>query len=180
MFHQIQTFVNEKIKHRDNKSNHNFYIYLGKHISDRILDINITKDKFLEILKLLSNNHMVKHSSFSKDKIYHINNKCYILTNNKIRSHSVDLSDYRMINNNICIIYQSEKKIPNKDFYSCNGYNHIEHRETIKLRYNFMDIYLNHIIKDNKNKESYNVYFKFNDKNFSESILNIIDIIKLI
>lgn len=180
MFNRIQSFVNDKInKSTNRKCNHNFYIYLGNPITDTIMDINISKERFITILNILSNCNL-KGNSFSKDKYYYINNTCYVLNNKKIRSHSIEKCDYHKINKNISIIYQLEKSIPTKDFYSCDGYNHIEHREVIKLRYNFIEIYLNHILADNKNKESYNVYFKFNDKNYSESILNIIDIIKLL
>ena len=183
MFHQIQSFVNEKITKttKTNKnSRHNFYIYVGKSTPDTVLDINISKEDFVKILETFSNSSTLKNSSFSKEKVYFINNTYHILKDNKIQSNIINSVDYKHIDNTISIIYKLEKIIPNKNFNSYNSYNHIENRETIKIRYKSIEIYLNHILQDNKNTESYTIYFKFNNENYSESILNLIDIMKLL
>ena len=77
MFHQIQSFVNEKITMNtkiNKNSRHNFYIYVGKSTPETILDINISKEDFVKILETLSNSSTLKDSSFSKEKVYFINN----------------------------------------------------------------------------------------------------------
>ena len=180
MFHQIQSFVNEKITTNNKNSRHNFYIYVGKSTLDTGTDINISKEDFVKVLETLSNSGTLKDSSFSKEKVYFINNTYHILKDNKIQSNIIKSVDYKRIDNTISIIYKLEKVIPNKNFNSYDSYNHIENRETIKIRYKSIEIYLNHILQDSKNSESYTMYFKFNQENYSESILNLIDIMKLL
>ena len=180
MFHQIQSFVNEKITTNNKNSRHNFYIYVGKSTLDTGTDINISKEDFVKVLETLSNSGTLKDSSFSKEKVYFINNTYHILKDNKIQSNIIKSVDYKRIDNTISIIYKLEKVIPNKNFNSYNSYNHIEHREIIKIRYKSIEIYLTHILQDSKNSESYTMYFKFNQENYSESILNLIDIMKLL
>ena len=136
MFHQIQSFVNEQITTKTNRNgNHNFYIYVGKSIPETIVDINISKEDFVKILETLNNSGTLKNSSFSKEKVYFINDTYHILKDNKIQSNIIESVDYKKINNTISIIYKLEKVIPNKNFNSYNSYNHIENRETIKIRY---------------------------------------------
>ena len=77
MFNQMKSFVNDKINKSNNRNrHHNFYIYLGNTITDTILDINISKEQFVKNLNILSN-YNLKESSFSKEKVYHINNLQY-------------------------------------------------------------------------------------------------------
>ena len=181
MFHQIQSFVNEKITTKTKQNgNHNFYIYVSKFTLENILDINISKEDFVKILEILNKSGTLKDSNFSKEKVYFINDTYHIFNNNKIQSNIIKSVDYKKINNTISIIYKLEKVIPNKNFNSYNSYNHIEHREIIKIRYKSIEIYLTHILQDSKNTDNYTIYFKFNQENYNESILNLIDIMKLL